>query len=409
MLQPGGVQVLHDLGFPTEIFEEIDSPAVGGYAIFKDGKHITIPYSAEGQIHGRGFRYGKFVGQLRKHFEALPTATLLEGKVTGLEEFDGRTTGVKYSSSDGEQTISADLTIVSEGGYSALRSSLSNTQREIRSYMMALLLDNCELPYSGHGHVFISNGTPFLAYPVSSTKTRMLIDFPKDEPPKKGQKVERYLKEVIRPSLPESMHPSFDEAVRTYPFKAMPSCEIPADPIRKPGVVLLGDSLNMRHPITGGGMTVAFTDAKLLSGLLEEADLSSCSDVDELINRFYDTRHEDSSTVNILANALYQVFSHNELSQACFDYLSKGGKKSAEPISLLGAISTDRKLLIEHFMAVAKAGAARKLLPFPTPARIKEAQGMVSDAIDILEPQLKNEKFGPALLNLMKVGKMVTA
>lgn len=408
-MQPGGVEMLLDLGFPKEIFEEIDSPAVGGYAIFKDGKHITIPYSNGGDVFGQGFRYGKFVGQLRAHFSGLATATLKEGKVIGIEEVDGRTTGVRFTSAEGEQTVSADLTIVSEGGYSALRSSLSNTQREIRSYMMALLLDNCQLPYAGNGHVFISNGTPFLAYPVSSTKTRMLIDFPKDEPPKKGEKVEQYLNEVIRPSLPESMHPSFDEAVRTYPFKAMPSCEIPADPIRKPGVVLLGDSLNMRHPITGGGMTVAFTDAKLLSGLLTDADLSETAQIDDALEAFYDSRHEDSSTVNILANALYQVLSHKELSQACFDYLAKGGKKAAEPISLLGAVSRDRKLLIEHFMAVAKSGAAKKLKPIPTPKKIREAQAMVSDAIDILEPQLKNEKFGPALLNLMKVGKMVTA
>ncbi len=50
-----------------------------------------------------------------------------------------------------------------------------------------------------------------------------------------------------------------------------------------------------------------------------------------------------------------------------------------------------------------------KLRPIPTPKKIREAQAMVSDAIDILEPQLKNEKFGPALLSLMKIGKMVTA
>jgi 2-polyprenyl-6-methoxyphenol hydroxylase-like FAD-dependent oxidoreductase len=35
---------------------------------------------------------------------------------------------------------------------------------------------------------------------------------------------------------------------------------ISASPSRTPGAVLLGDAFNMRHPLTGGGMTVAFSD-----------------------------------------------------------------------------------------------------------------------------------------------------
>lgn len=32
---------------------------------------------------------------------------------------------------------------------------------------------------------------------------------------------------------------------------------MPAAPSTTPGALLLGDSFNMRHPLTGGGMTVA--------------------------------------------------------------------------------------------------------------------------------------------------------
>lgn len=35
------------------------------------------------------------------------------------------------------------------------------------------------------------------------------------------------------------------------------------------GVLLLGDAYNMRHPLTGGGMTVVFNDIKLWRKLLK--------------------------------------------------------------------------------------------------------------------------------------------
>ena len=38
----------------------------------------------------------------------------------------------------------------------------------------------------------------------------------------------------------------------------------------KEGVVLVGGSWNIRHPLTAGGMTVVFSDALLLSGMLAE-------------------------------------------------------------------------------------------------------------------------------------------
>ena len=321
--------------------------------------------------------------------------TLVGGKATNLMETDDSIYGVEYIPNGESEKVNvpAALTVVSDGGYSTFRKGLSNNSREVQSYMLALLLEDADLPYPGHGHVFIGK-QPFLAYPVTSRHTRMLIDFPKDKPPKKGAVLTNYLMTEIRDALPKQMHPSFDYAVKTYPFKAMPSCEIPADPIRKKGAVLIGDSLNMRHPITGGGMTVGLSDVKYLSDILEGlSDYTDHDSLNQIIERFYDTRHENTSAVNILANALYKVLSHDELSQACFDYLGEGGNKASEPVQLLAGISTDRKMLVEHFMAVAKSGATKKLKPFPTPDRIKAAKNMVGDAIDIIEPQLDHEKL----------------
>lgn len=77
----------------------------------------------------------------------------------------------------------------------------------------------------------------------------------------------------------------------------------------KEGVLLLGDAWNMRHPLTGGGMTVAFNDVVILRELLGNAkDLSDWREVKSLLHRWYWARKPLASTVNILSVALYDLF-----------------------------------------------------------------------------------------------------
>ena len=52
--------------------------------------------------------------------------------------------------------------------------------------------------------------------------------------------------------MPDELQPAFMTAVDEGKFKVIPNHLIPAKPVNKRGVVLLGDSLNMRHPLTGG-------------------------------------------------------------------------------------------------------------------------------------------------------------
>jgi squalene monooxygenase len=77
----------------------------------------------------------------------------------------------------------------------------------------------------------------------------------------------------------------------------------------KAGVILLGDSWNMRHPLTGGGMTAAFNDVVLLTELFTE--LKHFDDWDEvpvLLHKWHWKRKPLASTINILSMALYDLF-----------------------------------------------------------------------------------------------------
>ena len=51
-------------------------------------------------------------------------------------------------------------------------------------------------------------------------------------------------------------------------MRVMPNSFLSSAPLIKAGVLCLGDALNMRHPLTGGGMTVGLSDVVLFRDLL---------------------------------------------------------------------------------------------------------------------------------------------
>ena len=92
----------------------------------------------------------------------------------------------------------------------------------------------------------------------------------------------------------------------------MPNSFLPSATNTIPGLVLLGDALNMRHPLTGGGMTVAFNDVVLLAELLDRErvgiSLSDTKKVLGALRTFHWRRKRLSGVINVLAQALYALF-----------------------------------------------------------------------------------------------------
>ena len=81
-------------------------------------------------------------------------------------------------------------------------------------------------------------------------------------------------------------------------------------PHTKEGVILLGDAWNMRHPLTGGGMTVALSDVVLLAPMIAaEPDLADWHALTDVLHRWHWARKPFASTINILSVALYDLFS----------------------------------------------------------------------------------------------------
>lgn len=402
LLQPGGYLKLIELGL-EDCVEEIDAQRVLGYALFKDGKNTKLTYPLE-QFHsdvaGRSFHNGRFIQRMREKASKLTNVQLEQGTVTSLLEENGTIKGVQYKTKDGQELKAyAPLTIVCDGCFSNLRRSLCKPQVEVPSCFVGLILENCELPFANHGHVILGDPSPILFYPISSTEVRCLVDVPGQKlPPIANGEMANYLKTVVAPQVPPELHDAFISAVDKGNIRTMPNRSMPANPQPTPGALLMGDAFNMRHPLTGGGMTVALSDIVVLRDLLKPLhNLQDPASLCKYLESFYTLRKPVASTINTLAGALYKVFSaspdeaRKEMRQACFDYLSLGGTCSTGPVALLSGLNPHPLSLVLHFFGVAVYGVGRLLLPFPSPKRIWIGARLILSASGIIFPIIKAE------------------
>ena len=124
----------------------------------------------------------------------------------------------------------------------------------------------------------------------------------------------------------------------------MPNSFLPASAMQRSGTIVLGDALNMRHPLTGGGMTVGLWDVVTMSRLLHPSVVPSFQEYESVqaqLTTFHWKRKNHSSVINILAQALYELFSAGNnadlkvLQEACFAYFCLGGIHARHPVGLL--------------------------------------------------------------------------
>jgi squalene monooxygenase len=394
LLQPRGVQKLEEMGL-DKCLDGYDSQTVVGYGIYMHGDPFEITYAPrkDGTPDlGRSFHHGKFIMALREKAAECKNVELRTGNVQKLTTSGKHVNGVQYTVDDTKKIVRAPLTVVCDGCFSMFRDPLSDSKVKIQSRFVGLVLKDCEPPFANKGCVILSKPSPTLVYPISSSEVRILIDFPGDLPNIKDGSMSKHMREVIKPQLPVCVQESFENAITEGKYMSMPNRVLHARPELVDGVALLGDSLNMRHPLTGGGMTVAFTDVKHLGDkIIGVTNMNDLQSVTNAVDKYYATRNPPSTVINILASALYEVFCDDELGDACYAYLKKGGKYSAGPLSMLAGVNSKQSFLISHFFAVAFYGTLRTLKPFPTPSKIVKAVRIIRRATQIIMPLIEQE------------------
>lgn len=386
LLQPGGVAALKKLGL-EHCLEDIDSIPCYGYTVIYHGEEVVIPYPCldeNGDVPhkwhgqgkdgkkqvGRGFHHGRFIMQLRRACQAHENITVVETEVvkTLHGEHTEQILGVETRTANKETGVKdkeyffGQLTIIADGYDSKFRKEVLGTRPQVKSKFYALELIDCQLLQPGYGHVIIGNAFPILLYQIGTHETRALIDVPQDLPEASVANggVRGYIRNYVLPALPPSIRPAAEKALEDGKIpRSMPNSWLPPSRQTSNGMILLGDAMNMRHPLTGGGMTVAFHDVVLLADLLHPSRIPNLDDpkaINAAMNELYWKRKNLTGIINVLAQALYSLFAANDrqlraLQLGCFRYFQKGMIDG--PVGLLAGIIHRPAVLGYHFFSVA--------------------------------------------------------
>jgi squalene monooxygenase len=278
-------------------------------------------------------------------------------------EYTNQVLGVECQTDGAKDYYFGAVTLVADGYNSKFRKQYIPHQPQVRSKFWGLELIDAELPMPHHGHVILTDAPPILIYQIGTHETRILVDIPEGLPsasPKVGG-VKNHMLNVALPNLPECVQPSFRKAIEAGKLRSMPNSFLPPTTQKTPGLIILGDAMNMRHPLTGGGMTVAFNDVVTLTTLLSPSNIPSLentTDVLAAMSNFHWHRKSGSSVINILAMALYSLFAANNphmtaLKNGCFRYFQLGGTAISEPAGLLSGLIRNPAVLVYHFFSVA--------------------------------------------------------
>ena len=355
-----------------------------GYDVIYYGEEVQIPYlevnkraggrSGDGEEQrgvkrkrdeGRSFHHGRFIQRLRQKAISQPNVSVVEATATDLVRsgYTQQVLGVQATVNGEQDSFFGGLTIIADGYASKFRKELRTDSPIVRSKFWGLELIDCEMPMPKHGNVILGDGAPVLLYQIGTHETRALVDIPDNLPSAsvKAGGVKAHLRNVVLPSLPACVRPSFAAAIDRDRLRSMPNSWLPPTTNKTPGLILLGDAMNMRHPLTGGGMTVAFNDALLLSQLLHPSKIPMLDEhkpVLQAMRAFHWRRKGLTSVINILAQALYSLFAAEDaqlkaLQMGCFRYFQLGGNCIDGPVGLLAGIIRQPFVLFYHFFAVA--------------------------------------------------------
>ena len=438
LLQPGGVEALEKLGI-RDCLEEIDAVVVKGYEVIYYGEEVEIPYPANAvqagiRPEGRSFHHGRFVRRLRETAMREPNISVVETTVTGTikNSWTGQVLGVEALTKGEKDVYFGQLTVGADGYASRFRKEYIPHTPVSKSKFYGLELIDADLPLPLHGHVVLGDGAPVLLYQIGTRETRVLVDVPEGLPSASTANggVKGHLRNVVLPSLPKCVRSSFEIALDEGKLRSMPNSFLPPSTNKTPGMVMLGDAMNMRHPLTGGGMTVAFNDVVLIRDLLSPENVPDLRDTKRVIaqmKKFHWGRKGLTSVINILAQALYELFAANgtsisscylpfhfrshrtllvanidletdaqlkSLQMGCFRYFQRGGDCVDGPVGLLAGIIRQPLILFYHFFSVALLAIWLVLSKSPIwrlPLTLVDCMGIFWKACVVLFPFIFSE------------------
>ncbi|KAG1774336.1 squalene epoxidase-domain-containing protein [Suillus placidus] len=360
LLQPGGVAALKILGLES-CLGELGSVSLLGYHVLRGEQGVCAPFP-EGH-DARAFNHGAFIMALRDRAQQAPNIDVIESTVTSLieEKNTHRVIGVRASQAGGQpESYFANLVILADGSSSKFRTVvLGNMPYEPshKGYLAGLIVKGLKLPMPKYATMAVLKGAgPVIFFELPNNEHRMLIEL-KQQPP--GLK-EHIMHDIV-PQLPPSVRTPILNALETSRVRRVPHFYLPPTKqgeCSKAGAFLLGDSLNMRHPLTAGGMTVALNDVVILSDLLAQIEsFDNWDEISAILRKWHHLRKPLASTINTMSMSWAGIFAaegevFDIMQEGALKFFGKGAEYSEEPMSLAAGITHSPLLLARNSLAI---------------------------------------------------------
>ncbi|KAJ2023215.1 Squalene epoxidase [Coemansia sp. S610] len=404
LMQPAGCQALELLGL-GRVFSGIGAVPVHGYYIAYGGKQLYVPYPLKPNgkpFRGVSFHHGRLVMNLRAACKSLSNITCLEASAVELIRDSGESVrGVCVAMRDNQKVqkkVTARITFVCDGISSQFRKVLNPEPVDLISHFCGLVLEHepvatadyftgpagathlradpltqkeNPLPMPHNGHVLLDGVGPVLLYQMSERETRILADIPGPSLPSDGTQLRALVRDSLSRAAPKHLYPVLhsrlmDAVDGAQRLRCIGSKFIPATANRIPGALWIGDALNVRHPLTGGGMTIGLWDVVHLCQQIAKEDRSPRA-LSRATAQWQWDRRSRALVVNTLSVALHALFAAADspdmclLREACFNYLSRGSFYTMHPSGFLSGLFPSPLLLLFHFFSVALLAVAMRL------------------------------------------------
>ena len=349
LLHPVGVEELTAFGF-SEVLRSGGAPIVG-FAVVDGEKTALLPYAPGNR--GLGIEHHALTEPLLDILEKRGDVEVRRRTRVALVS-DG-TDGVEaILTRDGKsERLRARMLVASDGRASPLRRALGITEHHDRlSMMIGVLVDAAALPHPGRGHLFIGGPAPVLAYPISGTQARVMVDLPLGSTPDRVRTEPEILSGVLEP-----LRQAVLEALqREAPLIASNDTRT-TEQVYKGNVVLVGDAAGCCHPLSASGMASAVRDARALHGAMS----SALNDVPAALAAYARARRPANRTRIALASSLYEAFSRDSSEMAAlrsglFRYWERSPTGTRISMSLLSTRETRMSVMAREYARVVVHG-----------------------------------------------------
>ena len=355
-IHPPGTLDLASLGFKPALAAAGAQP-VKGFAVVdgEQGGQVThlLPYSEMKGIEGTGIalEHAKFAEAL---FESVLPRSGVEfwgkSRVTAIARNDADGVEVLVERPDGEHRVKAQILVAADGRASTVRKLAGIEEYKTRlSTMAGYIVDADALPHPGFGHVFVGGPAPVLAYKISPTEARVMLDIPDGEygidAPKKDPAYLSALSPILRDAVRETL--LTQRAAVSANFTRVPRS------VTSGRVVLVGDAAGCCHPLGASGLSSCTGDALGLKKALE----THPDDMNAALREYVHLRRGAQRTRISLASALYQAFTDHTpemalLRRGLFRYWAESASGRATSMGLISTHETRMHVMAWEYARV---------------------------------------------------------